>query len=187
MKRVRGVIAASTAVGVEVEVVLLTSATTGHASGLRDRLEGRNERVRRDDHLVSGLDRGREQAEPKRIEPAREPDALTAPAVGGERGLERANLRTVRERARVDELGDLRKQLVSERAERRSRIEEGDRNQGRHRRRARHDHSVESPRRRVYRPTVSVSIPKACAYGQLRLAAQWEILFNLAAIVSTCA
>ena len=67
----------STARRIEAVVVVRDVDDDGNAAGLRDRLERRDERRGGDDNLVAGLDPGREQAEPQRVEPAADADAAT--------------------------------------------------------------------------------------------------------------
>ena len=75
--------------------------------------------------LVTRLDARREQPEPKRVEPAREADAVRGATVGGERALELRDLRPVRERARLEQLGDLLEELIAERRRTWAEVEEG--------------------------------------------------------------
>ena len=98
----------------------------GHAAGLRDRLEGRDEGERRHDHLVAGLERQRDQREAERVEPARDPDAVGRAGVRRERRLERGDRRPVRERARLEQLGDVAEHLVGDRRVNAREVEERD-------------------------------------------------------------
>ena len=99
-------------VDVEVVVGLADVDEDGARTGLRHGLERRDERVGGDDHLVPGSTSGREQREPQRIEAAARPDRMTRPAVRGELLLERLHLRSVRERAVVDQSGDITQDVL---------------------------------------------------------------------------
>ena len=75
------------AADVDVVVVLADVHDDRAAASLSDRLERRDERHRRDEHLVARLDARRQEREAQRVEPARHPDA-GAPAVRRRRLLE---------------------------------------------------------------------------------------------------
>ena len=121
----RGVTAASAASAIDVVVVgPTTSTTTGVAARLRDRLEGRDERLRRDDHLVTRLEPGRDQREPERIEAARDADAGRRPQYAANDGFELRHLRAVDEAAAVDQAGKVVEDLGLEAVHHRGAVEE---------------------------------------------------------------
>ena len=66
-------------VRVEVVVVLAHVDHDRRGTRLAHRLERGDEGLSWDDHLVAGLDAGRDQREPERVEAARRADALGAP------------------------------------------------------------------------------------------------------------
>ena len=90
-------------VDVHVEVGLGDVDGNGSPACLGDGLERRDERVRRDEHLVARLQPGRDQGQAQRVETARYADASGALAVGGERLLEGADGRAVGEGIRIDQ------------------------------------------------------------------------------------
>ena len=101
--------------GVEAVVALRDVDDDGDTAGLGHRLDGRDERGGWNDHLVARLEPGSEEAKAERIEPTGHADAVVDAAVVGERPLEGADRRPVRESARVEEPADLTQQLLLER------------------------------------------------------------------------
>ncbi len=91
--------------GIDVEVVVALAHIDRHGATacLRDRLEGGDERVRRDDHLVARLDPRGQQGETQPVEAVRDADAGRHAAVTGECLLERGHRRPVRERAALQD------------------------------------------------------------------------------------
>ena len=75
----------------------------GEATRLGYRFEGCHKGHCRHEDLGALLQAETDQREPQRIEPARDPDAVSRAAVRGERLLERRHLRAVRECARAEE------------------------------------------------------------------------------------
>jgi hypothetical protein len=94
-------------VDVEAAVVVPHVDDDGAPACLNDRLERRDERHRRHDHLVARLEAAREQAEAERVDSAREPDGGTPAARGGKRALELVDGGTVDERAALDQPCDV--------------------------------------------------------------------------------
>ena len=95
-------------------------------AGLRHSFKRRHEGHGRNDDLVSRLDSARDQAEPERIEPASDTDALGDAAVLGKRLFEALDVRPVREGAGVEEVRDVREQVSLQRSVTRCEIEKRD-------------------------------------------------------------
>ena len=110
--------------GIEAVVALRDVDDDRDSARLRHRLECRDERGSRDDDLVARLEAGREQAEPERVEAARDADAVIDAAVLGECRLEARNGGPVRECARLEELPDLPEQPLLQRSACRREVEE---------------------------------------------------------------
>ena len=89
---VRGPIAAATASGSISPLPRSTSTQTATGAGMLHRQRARDERVRRDDHLVAGADARRLQHDRQRRRARRDPDAVAHTAVGGKFGLELLDL-----------------------------------------------------------------------------------------------
>ena len=123
---------------IEAVVVLGDVGDDRHRARLRHRLERRHERRRRNDHLVTGLDPGGEQPEAQRVEAARDTDALRGPAVVSERALELPHRRPVRERAGVEQPGDVLQEHIAKRPRAWAEVVEGDAEPRRGRRCDRH-------------------------------------------------
>ena len=111
--------------GIEAVVALRDVDDDRDSARLRHRLECRDEGGGRDDDLVARLEACREQAEPERVEPARNADTVIDAAVLGERRLELRDGGPVREGARVEELAELLEQPLLQRGVCRREIEEG--------------------------------------------------------------
>ena len=95
--------------GGRVEVVVLVGRVDHDrpSAGLCHSLECCDERARGHDDLVARLEACGLEPEPERVEAARQADAVLGAAVGGKGRLELADLRAIRECARIDEVGDL--------------------------------------------------------------------------------
>ncbi len=114
-------------VDIHVQVGLGDVDRHGRPARLGDRLEGRDEGVGRHEHLVARLEAARDEGETERVQAAREADAGSAPAVGGERVLEHCDRRAVREGIRVDQLAELLEELGLQRVVGGAQVEKRDR------------------------------------------------------------
>ncbi len=111
--------------GIEAVVSLGDVDDDRDSASLRHRLECRDERGSRDDDLIVRLEAGSEQAEPERVEAARDADTVIDAAVLRECRLEARNGGSVRECPRLEELPDLREQPLLQRSACRREVEEG--------------------------------------------------------------
>ena len=110
--------------GIHVVVPLRGVDDDRHAAGLRHGLEGRDERLGRDDDLVAVLEPACDQRQPECVEPARRADASRRLAVRRERRLELGDVRPVDEAAAVDERRDLGDHVLLEPVHHRCPVEE---------------------------------------------------------------
>jgi hypothetical protein len=101
---------------VEVVVLLGNIDRNGDSTRLHDRGKGGDERVSREDHLVSRLEPGGDEAEPERVEPAGRSDAPRRADERSKGVFELPYGRAVDEGARLDEIVQGREQPLLERS-----------------------------------------------------------------------
>ena len=97
-----------------IQAVVELGGVDGHRpqTRLRNRLEGREKRVRRDDHLVTRFELLGHQGNAQRVQAAGEPDAVLHSAIRGKRALECRHGGPVDECVGVDHRTEVGKDLL---------------------------------------------------------------------------